>query len=541
MKSSVRPAIDSAFACFEELEATSSKLSKESILRKYSENKTLQYLVKLGLDSTRFHVVPKPINTYNAKNISGVKSKSGFKSHEEAHDAFKLLASRLSTRKITGADAVTALSIFLASCGNLPLAQKWYHRVLCKKLRCGIDTTIQKVWPGLIIPFGVPKGASLMDQKKNKVIPKVKAMIRFDKGPVISQPKCDGIHGIANVEQATFQSSSGGDLPNCFPIAELLKAAIASVKLPKQFRGYAPLISGECLAKYDPKKDGKRWNSVWGKGGALAKLGNSVNGYDAKRITAEDKKLFHRDFYFEIYDIYPEIAHIQEVDLEYADKVTLLEKIIRNASKLAPKFGLRSDVARLIDMAPCYSWKDIERNNEIWIKRGYEGSILRVPGMKTLANSKWRGCFVKYKRYAYVDAVILGVVEGKKNTKNEGKGGSFLTWLPAKKSITKVTIPTDAAKDKCLKYAKYLPGAMIEASQQDDAGGDVAVSRFPIMSRFRDDLPLMPSAELKKLLASKAVAGELEKHGLDGAFKRSVKTENIMRVIAKSMHAKHVK
>ena len=517
-----------ACECLELLEATSSDLEKESVLKVNAKSKELQYLIKLGIDDTRFHVKPKTLDHYKA-------GKRTFRDDADlAFDEFKSLAQRLASRKVTGKEAEGQLSSFLSMCASsdLKLLQKWFHRVLCKNLRCGIDTTVQKVWPGLVIPFGVPKGPSLVDQKTNKMLPKMKALVVFDSGPVISQPKCDGIHGVANTETVKFLSSSGKELPILENHAKLLATAIKSVKFPEVFGDYAPLISGECLAKYDRKKDGDRWDSVWGKGGALAKLGNSVNGFDFKRIKPEDKKLFDNDFYFEVYDIYPEIAHIKKIDLEYSVKSVLLKKIIAKAQELAHEFGLRKDSIRLIDMDPCVSWKEIEAAHAKWLSLGYEGSILRVPGMQTLADSRWRGCFLKYKKYGYVDAVILRVLEGKKNTKNEGRSGSFECWLPKKKAITNVTIPTDEAKDLCQKYRLYIPGTYIEAVQQADAGGDVAVSRFPVLSRFRDDLPQMSKAELEALCKKQKI--ELE-------CKRTEKSEFILREISAAMISKHKK
>jgi hypothetical protein len=491
--------LEAALQVLETVECTSGKIAKREALERAKKNKVLQTILRMSLDRSTFGIKPSSLDSYDKVTLS-LKA-SNLKTLDDSWSAFQTLAKQLASRKLSGNAAKTALSDFLGSVKN-KCARKWFHRVFAKNLRCGIDHTVSDVWPGLVIRWGVPKGKSLVDQTAHKMDKKLKEAVlaALPKG-IRSQPKCDGVHGVAVCDTGAMHSSSGDLSPAISKYAAAIAEAVSTLELPASFDGYTPLISGECEAKYDPKKD-TAWDSPWGKGGAIARFGRTGTGFDPTRITPDKQKLVDNDFIFVIYDIYPDIAQQQPVVIKHSIRRALLSAIAYYCDTHAKKLGIRKGSISLIPEVKCHTWKALEDQHAEWLRRGYEGSILRLPGMQTLADSKTRNIktnFLKWKQYDYVDAVILGVVAGKQNTKNAERGGSFLVWLPAKKTTSKVTIPTDAGKDLALKNASSFVGYMLEASQQKDAGGDVAKSRFPTLSRFRDDLPPLSEQEVQKI------------------------------------------
>lgn len=498
-------ALAKAFQVLEDIEAKSGKNAKHDLLVANTKNKALQAMLRMALDRSTFGVKPAKLESY-------ATSQRAIGDLESVWELFENLTMGLASRKVTGNAAKDALTDFFRGLKNFPIAAKWCHRILAKNLRCGIDHTVSKVWPNLVIRWGVPKGMSLVDQKTNKIVKKLDAVLEdaLEDG-VDSQPKCDGVHGVTVCDTGAMHSSSGDLYPAVNIYATAIAEAVDHLKLPEIFDGFIPLVSGECESEYDSMNVADaQWDSPWGKGGALAKLGRTATGFDPKRITASEKALIKNDFKFVIYDIYPDLAQREEVYIDRDVKRKLLKAIVRYCNENAKRLGIRVDSITLIPQERCYSRKELRAAHERWLKLGYEGSILRLPEALTVADSKTRKVtvnFFKWKEYAYFDAVILGIKAGKRNTKNEGRGGSFIVWEPQAKEVLCVTIPTDAAKDLAStpEAAIALTGYWIEAVKQKDAGGDVAVARFPTLSRFRDDLPPMTESDLARIARHPAV------------------------------------
>ena len=498
--------IEAAITALEAVESTSSKLKKKALLSEQVDNKTLQDLLRYAISKEKFGVKPKSLDDY-LKASPSLRARY-FYDAADAFNAFKDLLDHLIARKLTGRAADVAITDFFIGMSKLKGtdAAKWFHRILAKKLRGGIDHTVSEVWPGLVMRWGVPKGKSLVVQKTNKMDKKLQdAVIEALALGVDSQPKADGVHGVANCTTKQMHSSSGERYPAVDKYAAAVAEAVASLKLPAIFKGNVPLVSGECEARYDAKKDGEHWRSAWGKGGAIAKYGRKPTGFDPKEITPERQRLIDEDFKFVIYDIYPHTAQSEPIHINRRVKRTLLREIIDYIEKHHKRLGVRSKSITLIKQKRCHTWDELLDAHNKWIGMGYEGSILRLPGASTLADSKTRNIsvnFLKWKEYAYIDCVILGVEAGKRNTKNENRGGAFVAYIPTTKAVTRVTLPTDAARDLGLKYASSFVGFNLEAVEQRDPGGSVAKSRFPVCSRFRDDLTPVSEKRLQEIAKS---------------------------------------
>lgn len=496
-------ALSTALRVLDEIESASGKNAKQEALESNRNNKALQELLRMALCRTTFGMKPEKLEAYRtSQRVVGDLDSSWFLFHN--------LTQKLANRTLTGNDARDAVADFFAGMGKEKLAAKWFHRILAKNLRCGIDHTVSAVWPDLVIRWGVPKGMSLVDQKSNKIIKKLDAEIEAAlPDGVDSQPKCDGVHGVAACDTGEMHSSSGDLYPAVNRYAKAIAEAVRSLDLPEIFDGHVPLVSGECEAEYNPKVD-KKWSSTFAKGGAIAKFGRTATGYEPSRISAVMEKLIVKDFKFAIYDIYPDLAQREQVFIPRDVKRKLLKAVVEYCNDNAERLGIRKNAITLIPQIRCRTRQELKDAHKKWLALGYEGSILRLRKATTLADSKTRNIsvnFFKWKEYGYFDGIIIGIKHGKKNTKNEDKGGSYIVWEPDAKQVLCVTIPTDKAKELASsdEAAQALTGYMIEAVKQKDAGGDVAVARFPTLSRFRDDLAPATEAELALIAKHPAV------------------------------------
>jgi hypothetical protein len=403
-----------AVICLDAVEATTSKNEKGALLQNMRDNVFLRDLLRTALDRSTFGVSPAPLSTYTAKKPTA-KLPVGFGSMNfgDVASEFFALTRMLAHRALSGNKAKTAIDDFIVSVNSVDASlAKWFHRVLAKKLQANIDRTIDAVWPDLVIRWGVPKGVSLVDQKSNKMIAKFESVITesLEHG-VDSQPKCDGVHGVADCSTGAMHSSSGDLYPAVNKYAAAIADAVATLDLPDVFDGYVPLVSGECEADFDFKSESAKWKSPWGKGGAIAKYGRTPTGFQSQRIDAEKQRHIDRDFKFVIYDIYPDIAQRESVKIARDKKRKLLKAIVDYCNDNAEALGIRKNAITLIQQERCYSWDALRAAHEKWIALGYEGSILRFRHSLTLADSKTRKDsvnFMKWKEYDYFDGIIPG-------------------------------------------------------------------------------------------------------------------------------------
>lgn len=496
---STEKTVREALETFEAIASTTKRTEKEAHLRDIKSNSVAKEMIVLALGPGQFYVKPP--------KLSDLKKSTAITDYTTAWTQFMKLTDALLSGKLVGNEARSAVADLLSKLHKLPLAQGWFHAVLEKKLRMGVDSTIQKVWPGLIIPFGVPKGIALIEQKSGKTVDRAKKMVTFPAG---SQPKKDGfnISFRCNTRTGTgvAVSSDNMELPVLKPWADAIAHAIRhAVTLQKGYDVSENIIvDGEVEAHFDPEaKSDKAWNSGWGKAGALVKLGITKLGYDSSRITDEQYALIENDLRITLYDTYPEIAHVETVDIGYRKRYQTtcgIVSCVQNAcSKTKPKgsrYALRKKCVSEIEQVVCKDWKALKGAHDAYVARGEEGSIIRLLDAPVLANSRWRGNFIKWKEHSKIDVVVLGVLEG--TGSNEGRGGAFIGYIPHTKKYTKVTIPSIAAKDAVWKVRDRIAGYWLEVVQQKDAKTGNAAT-FPVLSRFRHDQPPMPLKKVQKI------------------------------------------
>jgi hypothetical protein len=477
--------VASALDALEQAECTGSKSKKIEILKTASKNPYLKVIIDLAVSDERFFVKKLVRNP-----------KASTRPDEVVLDKFEFLLKQCTASKLSGDAARDALNA-CASHGSKRLFN-WLQRILEKNLRIGMDSGFNKVYAGSVSKYGVPKGIAMIEQKTGKRIARAVKMITF---PCLSQPKRDGwnitfrLNFVAKTAEAL--SSSGKTLPALAAHA-LHMYKVFETTHPKLARGTI-MVTGEGEATYNPKKDSKHWKSVWGKTSAMAKAGMSKGSFDSKKVTPLLAKAIADDLNFILYDVYPESAHVTLYETSYRIRLIRLRKLVKNLRKKKKNFSV-------IPTEEASSWKDLDALHRKWMKQGQEGSIIRMPETGVLADSKWRGNYVKWKDTRTLDAVIIGVNAG--SGRNKNVAGAYVLWILDQQEEAKSTVLGDAAKAWAMKNKTSIIGYRVEVIAQKDNNGNVAKVRNPVIARYRDDQPPMSAKELEKLTGRKgAFAG----------------------------------
>lgn len=176
---------------FEQLNSTSSRLDKESILASNKDNSTLKRVIFLALDPfTQFYIrkIPKytPAKSNQADSLDSVIDS----------------LYNISSRQVTGNAAIEFLTKLLSSLTEDDA--KVLERIIAKDLKCGVSVaTVNKIWPELIHEYPCML-CSGYDEK----------IINTFKFPAIVQLKMDGMRFNAIVKDGAveFRSRNGKEI-----------------------------------------------------------------------------------------------------------------------------------------------------------------------------------------------------------------------------------------------------------------------------------------------------------------------------------------
>ena len=173
----------SVLSILNRLEATSSRLEKERILKENKGNQTLKTAFRLALDpSINFYIkaIPEP----TPGPLTDLES------------TFEMLEVGLAGRVIRGSEARDRLAAALGALEGSD--QEVVRRVIGRNLRCGVsESTVQKIWPDLQLSWPCMLVST--------------GSIAF---PCLAQTKCDGMRFNAVVEngKVSYRSRVGKDL-----------------------------------------------------------------------------------------------------------------------------------------------------------------------------------------------------------------------------------------------------------------------------------------------------------------------------------------
>lgn len=419
----------------EELESTSGSNAKKAVLEAARKNDLLKRVFVAAQD---------PYTVYYVNKFKMPKAGPQMDDIDLAMDKFLTqVLPKLSAREVTGNDAKALVESAFSSMHE-PM-QKWCQRIILKNLRVGVqESTVNKVWPGLIKSFAVALAKTLKSEFTRGEGIKILERVTY---PVRVEPKLDGLRCIAvkKAGEVTFYTRNGTVLESMPKIKAALEAA-----------------------KYDNVVlDGEGMAADWNESASVM----------MSKTQKDDSNLFYN-----IFDAMP-LDHwvAQASDMVYADRVKLVKKVVdavgATCVRQVPHINAEDETGLKQYFAQC-------------MNEGYEGVML-----KTLDSTyEWdrSANILKLKPCVTYEGVIVGSYDGRRGTKREGQFGGFYVLLP-NKVITRVGGGfNDAVRAQIqLEGPETWNGNIVECEAQPDPLTKDGLTvdgkmRFPVYCRNRD-------------------------------------------------------
>jgi ATP-dependent DNA ligase len=351
------------------LEATTSRLEKEEILKQNSTNLTLKEAFRLALD---------PLVNFYIKKLPEPDASKGVIQPPELKTldcALHEIKSKLCSRLLRGHDARDHVAWLLGVLTKDD--QEVLRRVLGRNLKCGVsEATVEKIWPDLKLSYPCMLVSPLNDKTK----------IKF---PCIAQTKMDGMrfNAICEKDAVSYRTRAGKEL-------DLFGALDDDVR--RLAAGLDCVLDGELLmvaghgGLFTDRKTGNGLLTKFQKGTGTAEL--------AKRVRAV------------VWDVIP-LADFRtgRCDLGYEDRLKLL----------GAKSTMHISVARSDTVTSMEEAQEIYRHK---LDDGEEGLVLKE------AKAPWEDKRVKHqvkmKAELEADLLVTGFLPGA--GKFEAKIGSLL-------------------------------------------------------------------------------------------------------------------
>ena len=425
----------------EELESTSGSLARREILETNKRNELLKRV---------FVAAGDPYTVYYVNKFKMPPPHEGNVSDDNAIGAFLGLLNRLSARELTGNDAKERVTTFFGDFSALQ--QKWCQRILLKNMRCGVQSTVNKVWPDAIKTFDVALAETLKSEfVKGKGI-EILEPVTY---PVRVEPKLDGLRCIAVKEKGTvtFYTRNGSVLETL----PTIKAALEACTMDNV------VFDGEAM--------GEDWNE-------------SASVLMAKKTKKDDSNI--------VYNVFDAMRLEDWVNQEcktlYSERVDYVADAID----------------RMPDGAPVKQVPHIMAKNEAELKKffakcmddGFEGVMLKT--LDSGYKFKRSRNILKLKPCVTYEGVIVGHYEGRRGTKREGLFGGFNVLLPN----GVITNLGGGFSDKLKAEIQLMGpdsyvGDIVELEAQPDPLTDDGLTkdgkaRFPVYTRHRDESDVDP-------------------------------------------------
>jgi len=423
----------------ESLEETQGSLAKREILEVNRNNALLKSVfVAAGDPHTVYYV---------NKFKPSIYAMSQFVNSDDVtlNRFVNVTLNKLSSRELTGNAAKSMLEFEFSTMTKLQ--QKWCLRILIKNMRCGIQSTVNKVWPGAIKSFEVATAGrveSLFIEGKGIMI---ETNVKY---PVRVEPKFDGLRLIA--------IKSGGVVTMFTRNGSILETL--------------PRIKNELeSASYDNVVlDGEALGADWAES-------NSV---------LMSKKTFKNDdnIKYNVFDAVPLEQWIAQKSTEmYYQRLALVKNIVDSLSstghvKTVPHIDAKNETELLTYYKKCMS-------------DGFEGVMLKT--LDSYYKFKRSDNILKLKPVVTYEGTIVDHYNARNGTKREGLWGGFEILLP-NGVITRLGGGfSDALKAQIqLTGPENFIGQIVELEAQPeplthDGLTEDGRARFPVFIRFRDE------------------------------------------------------
>jgi len=356
----------------QELEADSSRLAKEAILKREAEANNEEFFegCRLALDNLiSFGVKKVPI--YSGPDGQGLP-----------WAAFSQLANSLYRRELTGHDARDAIELAMGA-STKDEWNGWYRRILIKDLRCGVsEKTINKVLKGTnIAPVPVFEVMLAHDGANHE---------KKIKGLKLLEPKLDGVRvlTVINMENRTVTqyTRNGKVLENFTHITTAIQDNIDLIGRSMVLDGEMISTSFQALMKQVHRKD---------------------------NVQADDAVLM-------LFDIIPLSEFQRGLSILGQRRRT---NLLRGMKAMFDKIGNIGIVPQLeVDLDSYVGELQFKQYNQEAIENGYEGIMIKEPNAPY--ECKRSVSWLKAKPFIEVSLVVVGLEEG--TGKNEGRLGALI-------------------------------------------------------------------------------------------------------------------
>jgi DNA ligase-1 len=420
----------------EHLESDNSRLFKEKVLTDNKDDLLLRDFLTMAFD---------PWKNWGVAKYNRPDPLPGNSNHEDVElSTFMVLLEALNRRTLTGNKAREAVEVAMSQFDAV--GQKWCERLLWRNLRCGVSaTTINKIWPGSIVPFAVALAESLTTVGVNGDF-KITDPVKY---PVRVEAKLDGLRLIAvkNRGEVSLFTRSGTPI-------ETLPKIVQAIKDLKQDD---IVLDGEVM--------GEDWNE------------------SASVVMSSKTKKDDSTMRYHVFDIVNFAAWQQQVSkTHYRARLNDLQLTIGDTEGTPFRYVKATTANDETELRQFY--------NEC-LTEGYEGVMLKR--LDTPYQWKRTDAILKMKPVATEEGVIVGWHLSPEKTKRAGQFGGFHV-LTKNGVVTKVGGGyTDALKKQIQQEGpdNYI-GRIAEVEHQPPFTNDGKL-RFPVFSRFRDPSDVDPA------------------------------------------------
>lgn len=441
-----------ALSILKQIEQTSSRTEKEVLLENNSKNEYLKKLIYMTYNPfLQFYIkkIPKhgTIEVYDEAEMT------------DRFGNFMNLLDDLSSRSITGNEAITELSAFLDTCTSVE--SEWYEKVVQKDLKSGItEKTANKVYGSGFIPtFDCMLAEPMKDTKQ---LPK----------RALTEPKLDGMRFFSFVYESgeVEQKSRNGKLITGFTdVANELKECA-----PRGYVYDGEIMSPEFMQKMLQLKQDYE-NGVC----SDEKLMQDNTSFNNLMKKAFKKGVDNKSGVYCIFDVIPidEFMKQQCTETQIERKIRLynsFDESTLNHIMIVHHKGIfsNSDVDAIYKMY------------EYYLRIGYEGVMIKdVDAPYQYKRTKQ---MLKLKPMDLLDLEVIDLVEG--DDKYQGMLGAAVVDYKGY-SVNVGSGYTDTDREFYWNNPNELIGKIIMVQSQEETTNDngTVSLRFPVFKGIRED------------------------------------------------------
>lgn len=428
------------FQILEEIETTQGTNAKTEVLARHRENSLLKKVLFLTSDPyTNFYVAKVPKVKITNQNTTNTD--------DSLLNLLDVL-SKTSSRTITGNAARDAITNVLSTMTEFEF--KWASRIISRKMRLGVgDSSIEKIWPGLIPTFE-PSLAKECDWEI--VNDKLRSTTSLNY-PVRIEPKWDGFRCVAVKTNGTvtLYARSGRE----FDRAPAIKTYLEQHMLD----GW--VLDGEII--------GVEWN-------------DTASIISSKKNHKDDAALSYHVFDCIPLDVWKTQSNSSPFNERMSDIKTVIS--VTNNSPVQHATGI---IAHSEDEILQYYYQKISE--------GLEGVMIK--DLRAVYCFKRSEAILKLKPLTSWDCVVVDVLPAREGTKWDGMY-TILSVQVLNGGITRVgTGFSDEDREFLNTKRTELIGRVCEVEGQPPLTEDGKI-RFPRFKRWREEWDVSP--EIRKLV-----------------------------------------